>query len=349
MPSESRNIPGLEDRLYKEFFSFSFFKAVELLESFSPDKKSLGKTLSPAEEPVRFVVKPGFGFPASDISGLEKTGENDSSRMEVTFMGLIGPSGILPHWYNQLVLDRLREKDVTLYDFLNLFHHRLITLFYLAWKKHHFNANYIAKARDRISGYLASMLGLGTDGLTERLGFPLESLTYFSGLLSRPIPSAVAIEATVGSFAQAPARVEQFVNRMLPLDPEDQTQLGRANARLGVDTACGGFFWESRTRFRVHLGPIGYDEYRRFMPDGDLLTPVFSLIRFMAGIEFEFEVRIYLKREEIPPCDLGAGPGQAPRLGLTSWVKSPQVIADRDPYVTFCETDPGEIKSNRNE
>ena len=52
----------IEERLFKEFYSFSFFKAVDLLEKLSPDRKLLGQTLDPRQEAVRFSVKPGFAF-----------------------------------------------------------------------------------------------------------------------------------------------------------------------------------------------------------------------------------------------------------------------------------------------
>jgi type VI secretion system protein ImpH len=90
--------PGtpLKNRLFEEFYGFSFFKAVNLLELLSPDKKPLGQTLVPSEEAVKFSVRPGFTFPPSDISSLEQGDEKSPANMAVTFMGLIGPYGVLP-------------------------------------------------------------------------------------------------------------------------------------------------------------------------------------------------------------------------------------------------------------
>lgn len=327
----------LKDRLFEEHYNFSFFKAVSLLESLFPVKRPLGQTLEPDKEAVRFSVKPSLAFPGSDISKLEEGQDDGPVNMEVTFMGLIGPAGVMPHWYTELVVERTWQKDHSLAGFLNIFHHRLISLFYLAWKKYRFEASYLPDARDRLSHCLLSLAGLGTAGVIERIGLPAESLAFYSGLLSRSIPSALAIESAVEYFAGTDVNIEQFIERMLPISPEDQTRLGAANIHLGVDTVCGAFIRECATKFRVNLGPVGYEEFLRFLPTGDLLNPVFSLVRCMVGIEYEFEITVILNREEVPPCFLGAETPTAPRLGWSTWVKSPATTHEEDPSITFGE------------
>jgi type VI secretion system protein ImpH len=331
--------PALKQQLFDRFYEFSFFRAVHLLERFSGDRKRLGRTLVPSEEPARFTVKKGFSFPASDISDLRADASGAPPTMEVAFMGLTGPSGVLPQWYTQLLLERTKEKDLTLAAFLDLFNHRLITLFYLAWKKYRFPENYEIGARDRLSRYLLSLSGLGTPGLTEMIGLPEESLSFYSGLLSRPAASAVAIEAAVAYFADAGVRLEQFIERIVDLDPSDQTQLGAGNATLGDDAICGSQVWESQTKFRVHLGPVGKAKFVRLMPTGDLLVPIFALVRCMVGIEYEFEIRIYLKKEDVPLCQLGSTGADAPMLGWTTWVSTPGYVYDEDIFFTFQEYD----------
>jgi len=336
MASEKRKPDSsIKDRLFDEFYRFSFFKAVDLMEKLYPDKKPLGRTFVPGEEPVRFSVKPGFVFPAGEILNLEQKDEDQPANMEVAFMGMIGPSGILPDWYNEMAIERNRQKDYTLTSFYDIFHHRLITMFYLAWKKYRFPENYQPGATDRLSKKLLSMIGLGTPGLSPMIGLPEESLIFYSGLLSRSVPSAISIEATVEYLADTPARVEQFIDRMLPLDEEDQTHIGQANISLGEDTVCGSYVWENQTKFRVNLGPMGYRDFLRFLPSGDMLGPIFSQIRYMVGIEYEFEIRVFLKRDEVPLCIVGADESDALQLGWTTWSKHPEVIHGEDPNATF--------------
>ena len=326
----------LKERLIKEYYSFSFFKAVHLLESIFPDKKPLGHSLLPGEEVVRFTSKPGFVFPPNEISSIECEDKDRPVNMEVAFMGLVGPSGVLPHWYNEQVLDKIWHKDHGLKDFYDIFNHRFISLFYLAWKKNRLPINYLNGEKDRVSNYFLSLIGLMAPGLVERIGLPQKSLVHFySGLLSRQIPSSVTIEAIVETFSGTTVSVEQFIERLIHISPEDQTQIGLANGQLGIDAVCGNCTWESQTKFRVNLGPMDYDGFQRFLPDGEMLHSAFSLVRYIVGIEFEFEIRVFLKREEVPSCILGVETPPYPRLGWTTWINSPESIQQEDPYVTF--------------
>lgn len=335
-PKKRQSSYPLEQSFEKEFFSYSFFKAVDLLEKLYSDREPLGNSQDPRKEAVRFSVKPGLHFAASDIAGFKAATADDPCKMNVSFMGLIGPSGVLPHWCNELVTKRNREKDFSISEFYDVFHHRFISLFYLAWKKHQFPVSYQPGSSDKLSGYLLSLAGLGTKGLRGRIGLPEESLSFYSGLLSRQTPSAVSIESAVAYYSGTSVAVEQFVERVIPLSPEDQTCLGAANASLGEDTVCGSFVWDCQTKFRLSLGPMGFNEFKRYMPSGDLLKPIFSFVRYMVGIEYEFEVRVLLKREEVPPCILGADT-PAPRLGWTTWVKDKAHKHMHDPYITFEE------------
>jgi type VI secretion system protein ImpH len=318
--------------LHREPYSFSFFQAVRLLEALAPAAKPLGQASRPREEAVNFCVRPGFGFPPSDIASLVKEAENTPARMEIAFLGLIGPSGVLPYWYNELARERNQHKDFSFTAFLDLFHHRLVALFYLAWKRYRFDANYRAECKDRLSRCLLSLLGLGTEGLSERLGVHPEDVVYYGGLLSRTIPSAAALEGVIGYFSGTRTTVEQFLPRQIRIEPEDQTQLGAANARLGTDALCGGWVWDRQSAFRIHLGPMAYRQFLQFLPTGRLARAVFSIAQYATGVQYDCDLRVVLRRTEVPPCVLG---GQAcrPLLGWSTWVSAPGFVHSEDPAV----------------
>ncbi len=343
-PKKRQQNTTLRQSLFREPYRFPFFRAVSLLERFYPNRKPLGGTLIPSEEFVRFTAKPGLQFAPSDISRLEQTDPRKPVAMEVAFMGLVGPSGVLPYAFSELVCERLQNKDGSLAAFLNMFHHRLISLFYLAWKKYKMALVYRFGGRDAASSCLTSLTGLGTPGLIEKMGLPDNSLVHFcSGFLSRTVPSVSAIESTVTCFTGEAARVDQFIERLVPLGAEEQTRLGGLNGRLGESAMCGSYIYESQTKFRVNIGPMGYRKFARFLTGPDAMKPLYSLIRYASGVEYEFETRLILKKEEVPKCVLGQGASVPPRLGWTTWISGPNVEHDVDRHITFQEPVAGAV------
>ena len=83
---------------------------------------------------------------------------------------------MLPHHYTELLIQRIRERDDSLRDFLDLFHHRLISLFYRAWEKYRLPVAYersrlhdSEREPEPITGGLYCLVGHGTSGLRGRL------------------------------------------------------------------------------------------------------------------------------------------------------------------------------------
>ena len=73
------------------------------------------------------------------------------------------------------------------------------------------------------------------------------------------------------------------------------------------------------------IGPVGYDDYRRFMPGGDSLKRLLAWVRMYCGLALDWEVRLILKKAERPGLLLG-GPT---RIGWSAWLAS--AAASRDP------------------
>ncbi len=320
----------LKNRLRDEPYLFEFFQAVRLLERFYPAQAPVGTFAPPAQEVVRFEAPPALAFPASEIQALVPA-EKGPARMKVNFMGLTGPEGVLPHPYTTLLIERRQAGDTAAEDLFNTFNHRIISLFYQAWEKYRFAIAYERGGRDRFSHHLLDLIGLGTPGLQDRLRVLDDSLLYFSGLLAQRPRSASALEQILSDYFEVPVEVEQFAGGWYPLDVSTQTQFGDGTGyseQLGVGAVVGNEVWDQTARVRIKVGPLTLEQYRDFLPAGSAFEPLREITRFFSNDEFDFEIRLILKREEVPRCELGTEGEEAPRLGWVTWAKTKEMAAD---------------------
>ncbi|HUS06614.1 MAG TPA: type VI secretion system baseplate subunit TssG [Bryobacteraceae bacterium] len=334
--SEDLNVSSryvkVEKLLREDPWHFQFFQAVRLVQRVLTEREPVGRFVPPSKEIVRFGAHPGMSFPASQIQGLDwKPGAQPV--MLVNFMGLTGPMGILPLYYTELLMERVRAKDRTLLAFLDLFNHRMISLFYQAWEKYRFTIAYERGERDRFSHHLLDLIGLGTRGLARRQAVADDSLLFYSGLFSLHARSAVSLQQILADYFDVPVEVEQFMGAWHSLDPADQCEFQWGNSyseQLGLGAVVGDEIWDQQSGIRLRLGPLTAQQYADFLPQGSAYEPLRAITKFFSGGELDFEVQLILKREEVPACELGDA---SPRLGWSTWVKS--VAMTRDPSDTI--------------
>jgi type VI secretion system protein ImpH len=321
----------IESRLREEPFVFEFFQAMRLLEKLLPDRSPVGGFGPPSEEVVRMGAHPSLTFPASQIQSL-RWDEDQPPFMSVNFMGMTGIQGPLPQWYTATILEQLRAGDATLRDFLDLFNHRSLSLFYRSWQKYRFGVAYERGDRDKFFLNLLALIGLGTPGLPEKQSVVDEALIFYAGLLAQHQRSAAAFEQLLSDYFDVHVEIDQLVGGWYRLDLDTQCCMDETDTpsqELGKGAVLGDETWDQHSRVRIKLGPLSLAQYLEFLPSGSAYEPLRALTRFYSNEEFEFEIQLILRRDEVPRCELGAKEDGAPRLGWVTWVKSKEM--ERDP------------------
>lgn len=350
--SERQREETVADGLFAEPFDFDFFQAVKLLELMYPAQTPVGEGFDPEKEPVHFRARVSFDFPASDVQDLESCQGQPHARMTTNFMGLAGATGPLPTPLVELLLERLKDKDTGIRDFLDIFNHRLISMMYRTRKIHrvtlssetskaavsvpanrllsdHSKGSAIPRPSFRggtetpLDNYLYAFLGLGLAGLRNRM---LESdhledraLLPYTGLLNQRPRSVVGLEQILSDHFRMPVHVEQLLGMWRRIEPEQLTALGLTgrNQLLGQSIVVGSHIWDQQGRFCIVLGPLDFETFQQFLPDGGAYRPLCAMTRFYVGEEFEFRVRLKIKAAEIPELQLGQA-----KLGWTTWLRT---------------------------
>jgi type VI secretion system protein ImpH len=308
------------------------------------DLPRIGMSQRPSEDAARFSQEPSLAFAPTTVWKVVPTGTARIGRVFVNFLGMLGPNGPLPLHLTDYAHDReLNHHDSTLARFLDVFNHRMVSLFYRAWSVNQLPSSFDrsrwseragAEAEeeggervpapvrndDRYATYVGSLFGIGMRTLRERDAIRDVAKLFYAGRLVPAVKNAEGLRAIVADYFGVSARVEEFVGGWLELPERYWCRLGesRENCTLGVSTIVGPRIWECQSRFRIVLGPMHFDDYKRMLPGGDSQKRLVAWVRNYVGHELAFEVMLSLIRAEVPACILGGGL----QLGWTSWLKS---------------------------
>ena len=249
---QRRPVTPVIDRLLADPHRHQFFQAVRLLARWFSRQEGLDDEAALVHR-LRFRSSLSLGFPASEIESLRAVAEEEgaqtasrspSRRFELTpaFMGLLGVHGSLPlHYTETLVHREVFARDAGARSFLDLFNHRAVSLFYLAWKKHRLPIAYEAGRGQQFLPLVLSLAGLGHPALRDRLtasdggGLHDESVAHFAAIQQRRQLSGPQLRAWLSAHFGVPVELESFIGRWVRLPEEAHTRLGSRGGVLRSD------------------------------------------------------------------------------------------------------------------
>jgi len=314
-------------RLMQEPGRFGFFQAVRLLYSANGFD---GRGTGARPGPLRFTTPASLAFPPSELSSIAQS--DSATRVCVNFMGLTGPSGVLPRTYTEMLIARKQvQRDQSAQDFFDLFNHRLVSLFWLAWAKHRPEIGRQFGFHNSVYRYLEHIVGLGTPALQARLHpkrgatstkpLPSAAMTYFSGLIAQRPHGERAIAQVVSAVVGAPVQASGCLGTWQATAIDARTRLGRDNNRLGSGCVLGSRYWDRQTTLRLTIGPIDRAKFNTLLPRGARLPDIIELTRFLTGLALDLRIRLSLRADQVPPLKLGAHDADRPQLGWNTWLR----------------------------
>jgi type VI secretion system protein ImpH len=282
----------------------------------------------------------------SERSGRMGRGKFHSVVLTPAFLGLTGPSGVLPRHYTQHVADRvLYHRDMTTRAFLDIFTSRAVSLFYQSWMKYRPHLQYEADRKNRFIPLVLSLGGLGFSGTRDRLsdhgqGIADETLAYYvSAIRGRP-RSAHWFARVVEDYFEVPAKTTEFVGQWMDIPAEERTSLGVGLAVLGDSAFCGSRVWDRQSRIRLTLGPMRKSRFEDMLPGSSGHRNLARLFRLMQGLACDCEVRLILDSRDVHGARLGSLVEPA-QLGWASWMKGAKPTSDADDAAYLLSSDHG--------
>ena len=307
------------EELQREPSRFDFFHALRTLECLCADLPRLGRAHLPGDEPLRLAQPASVVFAPSTIAQFEQRTASGVPRMDVLFMGLLGPQGALPAHLTEFIHDRTRHHgDPTLARFLDIFHHRMLLFFFRAWGDARAVVGRDRPQADTFGRHLAALVGRSGSEFEARDEMPDDAKQHFAGHLAAIGRRPSALQAILTALLGIPIRIQDFFARWLELPADGRWRLGVMSgfSVLGRTAILGERVYDVQSGIRLVFGPLTLVQYERFLPDSATARVVPAIVRHFLGDEYEWDLNLSLREEEVPACRLGS----TTRLGWTSWL-----------------------------
>ncbi len=259
----------LHEQLRQAPHQFDFFQALRRLECAHRDRPRLGTSLRPADDLVRFSQEAALAFANCTLSSFSPGKNGRPWRLATNFFGFLGPNGPLPIHLTEYARDRARNSgDPTFVRFLDLFLHRLLSLFYRARAMAEPTFQFDRPETDRFRLYIGALCGYGEAALHDRDELPDLAKLHFAGHFGCTAKSALRLQSILSELLGVPATVDEFVAHWMLLPDDCRCQLGvdPSAGTLGVSAILGDRVSDCQHKFRIVVGPMQERRVRSAAP-----------------------------------------------------------------------------------
>lgn len=221
------------------------------------------------------------------------------------------------------------EPSANLRDFLDVFNHRLISLYLQASNKYHPYRN-LSKQKDHIPNILYSLMG-APDKL-ERSRSPIQwhKLLPFAGLISLKQGAAEVICKVIAGyfgFQKTDVYIEEHISRWVAIPSDQLSKLGRQSATMGYDLVLGKSVFDVESKFRLHIKNLLLGEFQRFLPRNhhehigtvSHYDELSALLDFLRSPEMRADICLHVNPKE--PVGMKLTQTHSTKLGQSSWLK----------------------------
>jgi type VI secretion system protein ImpH len=320
-PPNRRNAPDLTAQLKSAPQEFGFFQAVRLMILAGPERDG---SLPPG---IRFRTPATLAFPPSELAAWgAHPADPRLEEVTVSFLGLTGPMGVLPASYTEWLMERRwLHRDGAAHAFLDLFVHRILLLFYEAWRKGRFHFHWEQARKGGLFRQALALLGLPAHRtLSQAAASPgtapcPRTLIPLAGILARhPLPAS-CLEGILGAVFRTPIRVQSFRGRWMPIPLEEGSRLGRGSSCLGRETFLGARQWDRQTKVQILAGPIPSGSFSSFLPGGAAFRDLGQWVSRTQGPGLAWDLALQPSTGALPRPFLGS---PALRLGFDSFLRT---------------------------
>ncbi|CAA0094197.1 Uncharacterised protein [BD1-7 clade bacterium] len=319
-----------------EPFRYDMFTVLRFVDAWHGGSPRIGEAIKAADEVIVLRQDPSLAFAPTTLSQfhpaktqqLSETKAYDQAlekhQMHNWFFGIFGPNNPMPLHITETAYSRVHNfGDEALARFADVFHHRMISLFYRADANAEPTAEMDRPADNRFDLYCGALAGLSVKqheneaGLHDAYAQRREwNRLFYSGLLSVSHRPADGLRSLLTDHLKMPVSISHFTGGWLPLRKQDQLRLRADNHfQLGLNTSLGANVFDVQHRFTLQLGPMPASAFEHLLPHTRAFSSLKELIRLYCGDEYNWDVELLIESDQIQPNQLGSNC----QLGWTFW------------------------------
>jgi type VI secretion system protein ImpH len=324
-PVPGASVPDWLRLAQQEPWRYELFALLRRLCASAAARPRIGEARLPRQEFVRLGQQPSLAFAPREIAQV-RAGPRQV-RVQCFGLGMLGPNGALPLHYTEFVRERLHaSRDSALADFLDLFHHRAMTLLYRAWAQGQAAAALDRPDDERFTRYVASLVG--DTSRQPASAWPAHARWASAAQRLRPVRTAQGLRSALRDYLRVEVQIDEFELQWLRIQASERSRLGARDrgARLGDAAILGAWVPDRQGRFRIRVGPLSLAGFLDLLPGagGRALPALSACVRGFVGRELDWSLLLLVRAVELRFTALG-GP-QA--LARDAWLGDPRAAAD---------------------
>lgn len=309
----TRNISDMPMLVQMELFAL-----IRLLEHLMQANPKVGDETRLNQSRLRFGQTAHLAFQDRQVNQLYQKG--NFVKIDIKGFGMFGSNGSLPIHLTELIYEKnTHQKNPTFNDFVDIFHNRLIALFYKSWRDAQDMPSLDGGDQWQFSRYIASFLGMA-DHRHSQPAVPIYHQFYFSSLLINQQSPRMNLQEILRSYFGMPIQIQENIGQWIDASEFCTTLSHLKRQRLGDGLLIGDKIYDATQKFRVVIGAVTPKQYLGFLQGGELAKQLIAWVEKYCRYQYQWDVEVVVDKQKITQQNLGNG---IP-LGYTSWIGEPK-------------------------
>lgn len=265
---------------------------------------------------LRLRSRVTFDFPPASVHAI-RLSPDVVGQIEIiaNLMALAGNNAPLPEPFAEMILSSQKVRDMAMTDFLDVFHHRLLELYYSTTVHTAPWISNVHPAGNDLAQMVYALAGLGPAGLRRRMHVPDRTWLRYAGLLWHRPRSAAALAKILTDHFKVKVRLGEAVGRWFAIEEEDRCRMSQNTCVLGRTAVIGSRVWIGDAGILLHIGPLKSETFLGFLPGGKLYRQLLEMLRFYVRDNITADLEL-----QLAPGETASAAVSTVRLGWTSWL-----------------------------